>query len=68
MGSEIDIRKRDRWKPARFTRSHTSVDYETPFAVIILNQPIEDKALLVDVCIRGRSPDELASTILNWLM
>ena len=68
MRSEIDLRKRERWNPARFTLSHASIEFEAPFAVIILNQPIKDKVLLVDVCSRGRPPMESASTSVGWLI
>ena len=54
--------------PARFTHSHASTNDEMPFAVIILNQPIEDKAMLVDVCSRGRFRVEAASRSLLWLI
>ena len=61
MNSNTDIRKRTIWNPARFTHSHASMHYDEPFAVVILNQPLEDKALLVDVCSRGSYPGDIAS-------
>ena len=49
------------WQPARFTHGgiHTSdaeligPDVTKEHAVIILNNPLENKELLVDICIEG---------------
>lgn len=45
------------WTPARFLSSKAQdVQSENPYAVIILNQPIDNKELLVDVCRGGNTP------------
>lgn len=46
-----------RWTPARFLSSKArDVQPENPYAVIILNQPIDNKDLLVEVCRGGNAP------------
>lgn len=49
------------WHPARFTHGGMAASSNGPFgpnamkqhAVIILNNPLENKTLLVDVCVKG---------------
>ena len=52
-------RKLKLWHPARFTHGHIhgsgdEEDGTKQYSVIILNNPLENKDLLVDVCSRGR--------------
>ena len=53
MASEKNNHDLLKYNPAHFTLSRITTSYDVHFAVIILNQPIEDKALLVDICSRG---------------
>ncbi len=68
MASEVNPQKSEVWNPARFTLSRASTTYEVPFVVIILNQPIEDESLLVDICSRGKVQAKIAQTSLCWLI
>lgn len=68
MAAGINYQKSEVWNPARFTLSRASTTYEVPFAVIILNQPIEDKSLFVDICSRGKVQAMIAITSFGWLI
>lgn len=50
-----------KWHPARFTlRQDDSLDPEnpeSPYLVIISNQPLENKSLLLEICSRGESAE-----------
>ncbi len=41
------------WHPARFTIGDDGLDQPTPFIVIISNQPLENKELLLKLCEKG---------------
>lgn len=45
------------WSPARFLSGQApDIQSENPYAVIILNQPLDNKDLLVKVCQGGTPP------------
>ena len=60
-----------RWHPARFIHSRIRSSGDEPFgpevikqhAVIILNNPLENKKLLVDVCIEGMHRIQAKDTV-----
>lgn len=51
------------WRPARFALgAEDSKGVEEQFAVLVLNQPVENKALFLQLCARGEKHPILFSS------
>lgn len=48
------------WRPARFAiGANDTTSVEEQFAVLVLNQPVENKALFMQLCERGENSEEI---------